>query len=521
MALLPIVMHPGVYKEDSEYAAKGRWIDANNVRWWKGQPELIGGCQLFLADTLDTAARGVHAWRTLDGLLMIAWGTQNKLWLYYDGDLYDITPDGLPEGDGSAETLVGPWGDTVNDYGESFYGGEASLLLSPAGARTWSLVNFGEDLVANYFGGPIYHLDVSAFLADLEEVTPVGILAVLLEDAPDTAHGIFVSKEGRHLVAIGAHNGTTSDGLGVRWSKREDITTSTAWVPGATSTAGRNRIEKGGRCITSVGTRLGELVLTDFSAHLLRYIGSPNYFAIDDMGTNCGAISPKCAVDMNGIAYWMGFNGFFSFDGAVKEVPCDVQKYVFENMNRSEIFKIYAGVNTRFSEVTWFYCQESNENDRFVSYNVKENHWNIGDAWARTSWLDSNVVTQVPIATDASGNIFLHETGKTIDGAQLPYFMESAEIEYENGEQFAHLRKMVPDFERIEGDHLLYLIARPYPARSATTKGPYSISASTGRKSVRARGRSVRMRQESSANGATDFRWGQWRADGRLRGKRA
>lgn len=515
MSVLPIVMLPGVYKEDSAYNAKGRWIDANNVRWWKGQPELIGGCEQFLSDTMDSAPRGVHAWRTLDGELLMAWGTQNKLWLYHDGILYDITPVGLPAGDGSADELVGPWDDTDSGYGDIYYGGSAPLLLSPAGARTWSLVNYGEDLISNYFGGALYIFDVSTSLAD-PEANP----AVIMSEAPETANGIFVSKQARHLVAIGAHDGTDPDALNVRWSQRENIVAAGSWDAGATSTAGSNRVESGGRLVQSIGTRLGELLLTDFSAHLMRWIGSPNHFAIDDMGTNCGAISPKCGVDMGGVAYWMGFNGFFKFDGSVQEVPCDVQKFVFESMNRAEIFKIYAGVNTRFSEVVWFYPQDGNENDRFVAYNVKENHWSIGNAWERTSWIDSNVLTQVPVATDASGVIYLHETGTTINGAQLPYFMESAEIEYENGNTFGHIRKMIPDYERVSGDHNLYLIARPYPQRDEKTKGPYTINSSTGKRSVRVRGRSVRLRMESGA-GETDFRWGQWRADGRLHGKRA
>jgi hypothetical protein len=95
MGLTPLDLPPGIYGEDSPHAAQGRWIDANNVRFFRRFAEKIGGFVALSESNVDLRdpARGAHVWRTLNGLPYLAFGTRRKLWLYDGNDtLHNITP---------------------------------------------------------------------------------------------------------------------------------------------------------------------------------------------------------------------------------------------------------------------------------------------------------------------------------------------------------------------------------------------------------------------------------------------
>ena len=65
----PLEVLPGLYKETSGYAARGRYVDGNNVRFWKGYPERIGGWDNLVAAgtlastiTVTVASPAVVSW---------------------------------------------------------------------------------------------------------------------------------------------------------------------------------------------------------------------------------------------------------------------------------------------------------------------------------------------------------------------------------------------------------------------------------------------------------------------------
>ena len=43
MALIPIQLPPGVYRNGTELQSAGRWFDANLVRWFENTIRPIGG----------------------------------------------------------------------------------------------------------------------------------------------------------------------------------------------------------------------------------------------------------------------------------------------------------------------------------------------------------------------------------------------------------------------------------------------------------------------------------------------
>ena len=92
MALTKIPFQPGFNKQLTDTQAENVWVNGDNVRFRYGQPEKIGGWLQVNADTLIGVARAQHVFNDLDGRKYAAIGTNRCLYIYYSGDLYDITP---------------------------------------------------------------------------------------------------------------------------------------------------------------------------------------------------------------------------------------------------------------------------------------------------------------------------------------------------------------------------------------------------------------------------------------------
>jgi hypothetical protein len=92
MPFIPITIPPGVVKTNSDFAATGRWIDMDKVRFTSGFPEKIGGIRKFFAGQFTGKARGARAWSASDGVQHLMWGTQNDLYVLRQGTKTRITP---------------------------------------------------------------------------------------------------------------------------------------------------------------------------------------------------------------------------------------------------------------------------------------------------------------------------------------------------------------------------------------------------------------------------------------------
>ena len=90
--LTKIKFAPGIDKQDTAVGADGRWVDSDNVRFRYGLPEKVGGWQSLLTDTAVGVARKMHAFVDQDGNRYVAIGTDKFLLIYFEGQLYDITP---------------------------------------------------------------------------------------------------------------------------------------------------------------------------------------------------------------------------------------------------------------------------------------------------------------------------------------------------------------------------------------------------------------------------------------------
>lgn len=82
---------PGLYTEQTERGAVGRWYTADKVRFRKGLAEKIGGWTRLDPQFLGVCRR-LKDWSSLDAKRWAAVATDVKLYLWQSGILYDITP---------------------------------------------------------------------------------------------------------------------------------------------------------------------------------------------------------------------------------------------------------------------------------------------------------------------------------------------------------------------------------------------------------------------------------------------
>jgi len=493
MALVPLRIPPGVYRNGTEYQTSGRWFDANLVRWFEGTLRPIGGWRKRSASQLTGSCRGLITWRDNSGDRWIAAGTNSKLYAMNEaGTLKDITPSGLTVGIADAATKTG--------YGYSTYGNFAYGVQRPdtgtvTPATTWSLDTWGEYLVAcSDADGKLYEWQLGFS-------TPT--LAAAITNAPTSCNAVMTTAE-RFVFALGAGG----DPRKVQWCDQEN---NTVWTPAATNQAGSFELQTVGSLKAGKRVRGVNLLFTDVDVHVSTYIGLPYVYSFEKAGSGCGLISTQAVAAIDTAAIWMSNSGFWVYDGYVKPLACDVGDYIFQNINANQVSKVYAVHNSKYGEIIWFYpSNASNENDSYVTYNYRENHWAIGSL-SRTAGTDRGVYLN-PLMVSADSYIYEHEVGFAYDS--VAPFVESGPVEIQPGENIMNVRQLIPD-EQTLGEVVVSFKTRMYPTATETTYGPYSASEPT---SVRFSARQVKVRYTGAV--LADWRVGLNRLDVLPAGKR-
>lgn len=410
------------------------------------------------------------------------------------------------------------WG--AGTWGADGWGLASSETVGGGTLRLWSQDNFGEDLIFNQRDGFVFYWDKTNGLT-----TRAINLIEKSDSAPTKARKIIVSERDRHVIAFGANpiGETDQDRLLIRFSTQENPF---EWRPTATNTAGDLRIGSGSEIVTAVKTRREMIVLTDTSVHSMQFIGPPFTFGINQLASNITVRGFNTAVAVGDAVFWMGYDRFYVYDGRVQVIPCSVRDHVFQNFNETQSDKVYAGVNSAFGEVFWFYpSQSSANNDKYVVYNYDQKIWYVGNL-ARSSWIDRGVY-QYPMATD-SNLVYNHEKGNDNDGTAFTSFIESSPIDVQDGDQFVFLRRMIPDvsFDNSDSDisndnkqAVFSLKAQRSPGGGFIKTSTNTVSSTTELNHLRLRGRSFGLRVESTTE-KVNWRLGTVRVDLRADGDR-
>ncbi len=736
MALIDFKVLPGIDKQDTTSGAEFRWVDSDNTRFRYNLPEKVGGWSSLLTDTIVGVARKEFAFVDLDGNRYVAIGTDKFLLIYFEGQLFDITPLKLPLASSTIATVnnspictittasshnlepgdivlfnsvtlpsstgynasdfddklfqvttapttttftitqstnatgtvstggsisvipyekIGPAAQTYGyGFGISQYGGpvsgaltttlNGSLTADTAGtggsgtvinvtsntgfptagtiavgnelityqgkgtntltgitrgalgtattgtsngqahstgavvtdasdytgwgsavqasqvtleSALWSLSNFGQVLVATIANGKTFTWN-AGIAARFTTRASTGTSGFSTANNPTATRVTLVSPTTRHLIHLGTEtiigDSTSQDDMFIRFSEQEDIND---YVPTSINSAGSQRLQDGTRIIGALKAKETILVWTDNAVYTMKFIGAPFTFGFEQVGTNCGLIGQNAAIEIDGVAYWMSNNGFFSFDGTVNTLPCSVEDYVFDDADTTKGQQINAGINNLFTEVTWWYPSQGSEfNDRYVVYNygqtnepVRMGNWytGINSNSIRTTWMDTSVYPK-PYATSFDSNktgsfpviggetglgqtvFFEQETGTdqiNPNGTTttLTSFVESFDFALQTdqgiGEYFLAMRRFLPNFKNLLGDVLITVSVADYPAdpNTATTLSPFTINSTTTKIDTRARGRYASIKIENTGSGQS-WRFGTFQADLQPDGRR-
>ena len=409
-------------------------------------------------------------------------------------------------------------------WGDASAGG----ITTTSELRLWSEDNFGEDLLINPRDGQVFYWDRTNNLT----TRAVEIGDITGADAtPTIAKQILVSDQDRHVIAFGANTiGTTiQDPLLIRFSSQESLLN---WTPTATNTAGDLRLGGGSEFVQAVETKQAILVFTDKTLHAMKFIGPPFTFGLQELSKNITIMSPKSAIAVDDVVYWMGQDTFYVYAGGqTQQLPCTVKDKVFLDINNEEAEKTYAGVNSEFGEIIWFYPNaSSSDNSNYVIFNYNDKTWYYGTL-ARDVWLDRGL-RRNPLAGGA-GYIYNQESGFDDDGVAMSSFIESAPIDMGDGDKFSFIKRIIPDITfngstALSSPSATFTIkARNFPGAnfSDTETGTTSrtstspVEAFTEKLDVRVRGRSFALRIASDALGSK-WKLGSPRVDIREDGRR-
>ena len=425
------------------------------------------------------------------------------------------------------------WG--AGTWGRGTWNSDADTAVSTQNLRIWSHDNFGEDLLMNVRDGQISYWDKSNGTANR---------AVLLNSlagstsAPTIAKQVIVSDVDRHVIAFGcdpADNIGTQDPLLIRVAAQGSLTD---WASTATNTAGYLILGGGSEIIRAVETRQQILVFTETSKHSMQFIGPPFTFGLSTIADNTTIAGPLSVTSVQDTVYWMGKNEFYMYTGTVQRMPCTVRDHVFSDLNWSQGRKIFAGLNSSFAEIWWFYpSEQSTENDKYVIYNYEQQVWYTGSL-ARTAWLDRGI-EQYPVSVSTDHYVYDHENGfddgSTEPPSALAAHIESSQFDIGDGDQFSFVHRLIPDItfrnstntspsasftlQTRAGPGSAYTQNDPNTIRQTVAESTTTVEQFTDLVHVRLRGRSFSLKV-SSTDVAAGWRLGSPRVDVRPDGRR-
>ena len=421
---------------------------------------------------------------------------------------------------------TGPWG--FGSWGNGLPGAEP--------LRIWNQANFGEDLIFGPRGGGLFYWDATGGVG-ARGVNIAGIMGA--SDVPTAVSKLLVSDVSRFVLCFGVNplGGSVLDPMLVRWSDQEDFLN---WTPAITNQAGDLRLSTGSQIVTAVQTRQEILVFTDLALYSLQYQGPPFVWGAQTMADNISIIGPNAVAVANNTTYWMGDDKFYVYNGRTQTMRCDLRQYIFQSFNFEQRDQVFAGTNEAFNEVWWWYPSAgSTVPDRYVIYNYSEDIWYYGDL-TRTAWVDSAFNGRPVAAVD--NRLVVHETGVD-DGTNgtlvpIPAYINSAEFDIEDGQNFGFIWRVVPDVTfrgSTANNPAITMTLLPLQSSGSGYNNPASVAGTnsapvvrsavlpveqfTGIIYTRVRGRQMSMKVESTGLGVA-WQLGAPRIDVKLDGKR-
>jgi hypothetical protein len=375
------------------------------------------------------------------------------------------------------------------------FGSQGNLYSSAA-----TMANWGEFLMFCPQGGPVF-----VWMPAMGPST----LAAPIATAPQSNNTIIVATQEEQLFCLGSVNAATGlfDPMLINWS---DVADYTDFIPTVTNQAGDFRLVTGSRIVGGLALAGGNIIWTDLCAYWAQYLGSPLVWGFQPIGLNFGLVGPHAFGTLGANVFWMTQRQFvFVSPGASPQImACAVWDLVFKNMDLANLSNVVCETNSFYNEVSWEVPQADGTVTRATiqidaglwSYTVLPNN---SDDVPRRAWIDQSVFG-APLAADAIGVIWQHETGKNAGTMPLAWSITSGIIMIAEGDQITFFREVKPDFkfgENGPGPGVVQCKIYVYqnPQDPPTVKGPFYITDAT-RSIPGARGRGRGIQFEFSGN---------------------
>lgn len=445
-------------------------------------------------------------------------------------------------------------GGVSNDIGgipASQINGTQSITVVNANAYTYTVANTATSSAsggdnAYVFTSSIVYWDITDADGPAVSLSDLGS-AYAKKYLPYVAKEVAVSDQNRQVIAFGSNPYDVTQGqdpMIVRWSDSSDPTN---WdIADTTKTSGEQRLSSGSYIVTAIQNREEILIWTDAALYTMTYVGPPTGYGFNLVGTNFDIIGPNAKIVTGAVAYWMGTNNFYVYNGRVEPMPCTVRDYVFLDLSKDDGDKVYCSADSGNNEIIWFYPSESQggiprlrEIDRYVVYNYAENAWYYGSL-SRTAWLDRRGHA-VPRSVSPDGYLYNQETGfddgSTNPPSPIAAYIQSSPIEIEDGNNFLFINRVIPDltFRNSQGENgnqpIVKFTIKPqdYPGAAIgagdernvqrNSAATLNVNRFTNQVFTRLRARSVALRVESDETGVS-WRLGVPRFDMRQDGRK-
>jgi hypothetical protein len=482
---IPLELPPGLSGDDTTFAAGGRWADGSNVRFRLGRPETIGGWERLTSTALSGVCRAIFPWTDNAGVLGVAFGTHTGIALWRGGETFDLTPvAGFASG---AEHGAGSAGFGTGGFGVGGYGLASATDHFPL---TWSFGAWGQNLLASPRGQTIF-----AWTNNTAQK------AVALSGAPAKVTHMLVAPlgGGYQVFALGCSEEVsgTFNPLCIRHSSIRD---NTQWSTAASGSTAREYVLTGGGRIVA-GRMCGPylLVWTGDALFLGAFVGALNQpWRFERVGRNCGLIGPNAAVVVGQTAFWASPDRqFYRYapGGEPEPIPCPIRRDFAEELAASQGDKVMASSNAEFGEVRFDYPDRRDgfENSRYVALAVSgadAGAWHRGEM-ARTAFVDAGP-SAYPIATAPGGAIYLHERGRSADGAPFAWRIETADAHLDP-ERTLLIRGLWPDFRDQAGPVTVEAVARLHPQGPVTAQQSVTVAPGTAKADLLIAGRLFKL----------------------------
>lgn len=372
--------------------------------------------------------------------------------------------------DGQSTSLAGR-GYGMGRYGVGLYGVSKTSSTIVAIPRIWSFDRFG-NLVVMTEGdqGGVYEWDGTATTA------PVAVT-----NAPTDVDYVFTSDN--ILVTLG------QGGVGnrLKWSDQGDRTD---WTAASANQAGEDDIEGANNFISHINVNNVNLLYCEDQLWTMRYIGRPTIWKVKRVQGGQGIIAPQARCQMNGVAFWMGNDDFYYWNGSAalpirgngKNGLNPLKRYIFDTekgvLNREQKYKCFAWANTLFNEV-WFHFPTNSEAepDAYAILNLSDFSWTLG-TWSRTAAEYPRKALEFPRLIDGDGILYRHEKGLNDGNSALNPVLRTNLRRAGNAKSTVKLHGVIPDTIQ-QGDITLKVYTRRAPNASPSLQFTRTITATT------------------------------------------